>query len=61
MVWKILIKMGVFLYLFIFKLSIIIIVIYSFNFLRVNFHFTLCGLVVLTVLSQSFKNSHFSP
>ncbi|MFS8002352.1 hypothetical protein Hanom_Chr13g01201091 [Helianthus anomalus] len=29
--------------------------------LRVNFRFAPCGLVVLTVLLQSFKNSHFTP
>ncbi|MFS7916639.1 hypothetical protein Hanom_Chr03g00179681 [Helianthus anomalus] len=28
---------------------------------RVNFRFTLCGLVTLTVLLQTFKNSHFTP
>ncbi|MFS7973690.1 hypothetical protein Hanom_Chr09g00859651 [Helianthus anomalus] len=29
--------------------------------MRVNFHFAPCGLVVLTVLPQYFKNSHFTP
>ncbi|MFS7916059.1 putative rasGAP protein [Helianthus anomalus] len=28
---------------------------------RVNFRFALCGLVTLTVLPQTFKNSHFPP
>ncbi|MFS7965977.1 hypothetical protein Hanom_Chr09g00768431 [Helianthus anomalus] len=33
----------------------------SFKILRVNFHFAPCGLVTLTVLLQTFKNSHFTP
>ncbi|MFS8027202.1 hypothetical protein Hanom_Chr16g01495811 [Helianthus anomalus] len=28
---------------------------------RVNFRFAPCGLVTLTVLLQTFKNSHFAP
>ncbi|MFS7958217.1 hypothetical protein Hanom_Chr07g00675631 [Helianthus anomalus] len=28
---------------------------------RVNFRFAPCGLVTLTVLLQTFKNSHFTP
>ncbi|MFS8020502.1 hypothetical protein Hanom_Chr16g01416331 [Helianthus anomalus] len=28
---------------------------------RVNFRFAPCGLVTLTVLPQTFKNSHFTP
>uniref|UniRef100_A0A251TYP9 Uncharacterized protein n=1 Tax=Helianthus annuus TaxID=4232 RepID=A0A251TYP9_HELAN len=28
---------------------------------RVNFYFAPCGLVTLTVLLQTFKNSHFTP
>ncbi|MFS8012807.1 hypothetical protein Hanom_Chr14g01325291 [Helianthus anomalus] len=30
-------------------------------FIRVNFRFAPCGLIVLTVLPQTFKNSHFIP
>ncbi|MFS7963898.1 hypothetical protein Hanom_Chr08g00743761 [Helianthus anomalus] len=28
---------------------------------RVNFRFAPCGLVTLTILLQTFKNSHFTP
>ncbi|MFS7913786.1 hypothetical protein Hanom_Chr02g00145801 [Helianthus anomalus] len=28
---------------------------------RVNFYFAPCGLVVLTLLPQTFKNGHFTP
>ncbi|MFS7918220.1 hypothetical protein Hanom_Chr03g00198251 [Helianthus anomalus] len=28
---------------------------------RVNFRFAPCGLITLTVLPQTFKNSHFTP
>ncbi|MFS7960552.1 hypothetical protein Hanom_Chr08g00704411 [Helianthus anomalus] len=28
---------------------------------RVNFRFAPCGLVTLTILPQTFKNSHFRP
>ncbi|MFS7973133.1 hypothetical protein Hanom_Chr09g00852991 [Helianthus anomalus] len=33
----------------------------SLKYFRVNFRFAPCGLVTLTVLLQTFKNSHFTP